>query len=397
MDRIPQVGSNGPVAEPTVSGEKVRIPFNKPELQGGELDAIRQALAAMHLSGDGDFTRRCQAWLQRTIGCRRALLTPSCTAALEMAALLLEIEPGDEVVMPSFTFVSTANAFVLRGATPVFVDVRPDTLCIDEARVDEAMTAKTKAFVVVHYGGVGCAMDSLAEIAARREVAMIEDAAQAILASHHSRSLGSYGALATLSFHETKNVMAGEGGALLINDPVLEDRAVVVRDKGTNRAQFLRGETDKYTWIDLGSSYQPSEITAAFLWAQLEAAEEITARRRRVWQRYYEAFADLEASGSVRRPVVPLECRHNGHTFYLLLPSQAIRDRLMKTLWKRGIHAIFHYVPLHSSPAGRRYGRAAGAMTTTDRAGRCLVRLPLWAGMSDDQVATVAEAVYDAV
>jgi dTDP-4-amino-4,6-dideoxygalactose transaminase len=361
------------------------IPFNKPFLTGRELDYIRQAHEAHHLSGDGTFTRRCSEWLARFTGARLALLTHSCTAALEMAAILAEVGPGDEVIMPSFTFVSTANAFVLRGAIPVFVDVRPDTLNIDEARIEAAITRRTKAIVVVHYAGVACEMDAITSIARRHGLMLIEDAAQALGASYRGRPLGSFGELAALSFHETKNLISGEGGALLVNAPGLAARAEMVREKGTNRSAYFRGEVDKYTWVDVGSSFLPSDIIAAFLWAQLEQAEAITERRRALWGRYHEAFADLEQAGRATRPVVPQYASANAHSYFLLLADLERRQRFIDTLRPQGVHCVFHYVPLHSSPAGRKLGRASGKLPVTDSVAERLVRLPLWIGLEAHQ------------
>ena len=364
---------------------EIRIPFNQPFLTGRELEYIAEAHANHHLSGDGPFTRRCNAWLERTIGCPKALLTHSCTAALEMAAILAGIRPGEEVIMPSFTFVSTANAFVLRGGVPVFVDVREDTLNIDESKVEAAITAKTRAIVVVHYAGVACEMDAILAIADRHGLLVIEDAAQAVLASYKGRPLGGLGALGALSFHETKNILCGEGGALLVNDPALAERAEVIREKGTNRGRFSRGEVDKYTWVDIGSSFLPGEVVAAFLWAQMEMAEAITRRRKQIWARYQEAFAELEESGRARRPVVPADAVSNAHNYCLLLPDLETRDRLIRGLREDGIHAVFHYVPLHDSPAGRKFGRSSGSMEITRSVAERLVRLPLWLGLEVHQ------------
>jgi dTDP-4-amino-4,6-dideoxygalactose transaminase len=373
------------------------VPFNRPFVTGRELDYVREAIAAHHLSGDGRFTRLCHEWLERELGCRKALLTHSCTAALEMAAMLAEVGPGDEVILPSFTFVSTANAFVLRGATPVFVDIRPDTLNLDETLIEDAVTPRTRAVVPVHYAGIACEMDRILEIASRRGLLVIEDAAQAALSRYKGRPLGSLGQLAALSFHETKNLISGEGGALLVNDERLLSRAEIIREKGTDRSRFFRGEVDKYTWVDLGSSYLPSEIVAAFLWAQLEQARDIGAARQRVWAAYYEVFEPLEAQGRCRRPITPAECLGNAHIFYLLLPDGAARTRALARLAERGVNAIFHYVPLHSSPAGKRFGRTAGPLRRTeDLAGR-LIRLPLWPEMGAAEVEQVVRAVDESV
>jgi dTDP-4-amino-4,6-dideoxygalactose transaminase len=374
----------------------VKVPFNRPHMTGRELSYIAQAHQNHRLAGDGPFTAACSHWLEQRTGARKALLTHSCTAALDMAAILAGIGPGDEVIMPSYTFVSTANAFVLRGGVPVFVDIRPDTLNIDETLIEAAITPRTKAVVPVHYAGVGCEMEPIVDIARRHHLLVIEDAAQGLMTEHRERSLGAIGHLGTVSFHETKNVISGEGGALLINDARFIERAEIVREKGTDRSRFFRGEVDKYTWVDIGSSYLPGEIIAAFLWAQLEEAESITARRIELWNRYHERLEACERAGRIRRPVVPAGCRHNAHLYYILLPSLEHRSRLIERLRLRGIGAVFHYVPLHSSPAGRRYGRAAGPMDNTDRLSSRLLRLPLWLGMDAD-VADVAAREIDAL
>lgn len=375
------------------------IPFNRAHLTGNELTYISEALQARRLSGDGPFTKRCSALLERATGARKALLTHSCTGALEMAAILSGVGPGDEVIMPSYTFVSTANAFVLRGAVPVFVDVRPDTLNLDETRVEAAITARTRAIAPVHYAGVGCEMNALGDIAKRHDLLVIEDAAQGISATYGGRALGAIGHMGCLSFHETKNVVSGEGGALLINDERFLERAEIVREKGTNRSQFFRGEVDKYTWVDIGSSYLPSELIAAFLLAQLEKADEINARRLAVWGRYHEAFAGLEQAEKLARPTVPEGCVHNAHMYYVLLPDVDIRTRVMSSLKERGIGSVFHYVPLHSAPAGLRYGRVHGSMAVTEDIADRLLRLPLWPdvdGETDRICAATIEAVQAA-
>ena len=361
------------------------IPFNKPYMTGRELGYIAQAHADGHLSGDGSFTKRCSDWLEERISARKALLTHSCTAALEMAAILSAIQPGDEVIMPSYTFVSTANAFVLRGAVPVFVDIRPDTLNIDETLIEGAMTDRTRAIVPVHYAGVACEMDAIMAIAGKHDLLVIEDAAQAITASYKGRPLGSIGQMATLSFHETKNIISGEGGALLVNEPRLATRAEIIREKGTNRSRFFRGEVDKYTWVDIGSSYLPGEIIAAFLWAQMEEADSITPRRLAMWDTYHQRFAEAEAAGRVRRPVVPAHCTHNAHMYYLLLPDPGRRTAFIDRLRRLGIHTVFHYIPLHSSPAGQRFGRTHGDLRVTTAMSERLVRLPLWIGLAEHQ------------
>jgi dTDP-4-amino-4,6-dideoxygalactose transaminase len=369
------------------------VPFNRPHMTGKELSYIAQAHQNHKLAGDGPFTAACSRWLEQRTGTRKALLTHSCTAALDMAAILADIRPGDEVVMPSFTFVSTANAFVLRGGVPVFVDIRPDTLNIDESLIEAAITPRTRAVVPVHYAGVGCSMEAILEIARRRELLVIEDAAQGVMSEQRGRSLGAIGHLGTVSFHETKNVISGEGGALLVNDPRFVERAEIIREKGTDRSRFFRGETDKYTWVDIGSSYLPGEIIAAFLWAQLEEAESITSRRIELWNRYHARLEASERAGRIRRPIVPEGCRHNAHMYYILLPSAEHRTRLIARLKGRGISAVFHYVPLHSSPAGRRFGRAAGSMANTDALSSRLLRLPLWLGLGDEVADTIATEI----
>ena len=367
------------------------VPFNIPPVMGDELDAIGDAIARRRLAGDGHYTKLCETWLRERLGSREVFLTHSCTAALEMAALLLDLGPGDEVIMPSFTFVSTANAFALRGAVPVFVDIRPDTLNIDENLIEAAITPRTRAICVVHYAGVGCEMDAIGSIAARHGLAIVEDAAQGILATYRDRPLGAIGAFGALSFHETKNIIAGEGGALLVNDPHFVERAEIIREKGTNRAQFFRGQVDKYTWVDIGSSYLPSEILAAFLAAQIEEAEAITTRRLALWNHYHEALAPLEAAGRLRRPVVPAHCTHNAHMYYVLLDGLDARTRFIAALKSDDIHPVFHYVPLHSAPAGRNYGRTSGDLGVTERTSERLVRLPLW--LPDLDQARVIDAV----
>ncbi len=370
----------------------MNVPFNRPYLTGRELDYISLAHANCQLSGDGPFTLKCNQWLERQIGCQRALLTHSGTAALEMAAFLLDLEPGQEVIMPSYTFVSTANAFVARGAVPVFVDIRPDTLNIDESRIEAAITEKTRAIVPVHYAGVASEMGAILAIASRHGLAVIEDSAQGILSTYRGDALGGIGDLAALSFHETKNVISGEGGALLINDRRFIDRAEIVREKGTNRSRFFRGEVEKYTWVDIGSSYLPGEVIAAFLWAQMENAEEITRRRLALWHTYHQGFEEMEQTGLIRRPTVPPHCGHNGHMYYLLLGTQDRRDRFISALRASGIDSLFHYVPLHSSPAGRKYGRTSGSMEVTDHVSRTLVRLPLWIGLHESIQYVIDEA-----
>jgi dTDP-4-amino-4,6-dideoxygalactose transaminase len=372
------------------------IPFNRPNLTGSEKDYVGEVLASGKLAGNGPMTRYCQAWLERNIGCAKALLTQSCTSALEMAALLAGVSAGDEVILPSFTFATTASAFALRGAVPVFVDIRPDTLNLDETLLESAITPRTRAIVVVHYAGVGCDMENIMSIANTHDLMVIEDAAQGIMASIQGKPLGGIGHLGALSFHETKNIVSGEGGALLINDSSLMARAEIIWEKGTNRSQFLRGEIDKYTWVDLGSSFLLSDITAAVLRAQLERAEDITSQRLRLWNRYFHAFERLEATGLARRPGIPADCIHNGHIFYLLLESAGERDRVLARLNASGIGATFHYIPLHSAPAGKKFGRVSGTMARTDELSARLLRLPLPPMSDEDQDIVIAE-VHSAV
>jgi dTDP-4-amino-4,6-dideoxygalactose transaminase len=371
------------------------VPFNKVLTSNLELEYIREAIASGRTSGDGQFTKLCKTWLEQQTGCESALITHSCTAALEMAAILADIQPGDEVIMPSYTFVSTANAFVLRGAVPVFIDIRPDTFNMDESKITAAITAKTKAIAPVHYAGVSCEMDSIKAIADEYNLLIIEDAAQAISTQYKGKPVGSMGHMATFSFHETKNIVSGEGGALLINDPQLLERAEIIREKGTNRSKFFRGEVDKYTWVDIGSSYLPSDIIAAFLWAQLEQSDYILQRRLEVWNYYHEKFIELEALGLVRRPIVPDHCQQNGHIYSLLVKDLKTRTALMASLKSKGIQSTFHYVPLHSSPAGLKYGRTVGNLDVTNRVSECLVRLPLGSGMTHLEADYVSHAVIE--
>jgi dTDP-4-amino-4,6-dideoxygalactose transaminase len=374
-----------------------RIPFNRPYSVGTEHGYMREALENAHLSADGEFSRRCAEWLQEQTGADLALMVHSCTAALEMSVLLAGVGPGDEVILPSFTFPSTATAVAMRGATPVFVDVRADTLNLDETLVEAAITPATKAIMPVHYAGVGADMDQICAIAAAHGVLVIEDAAQGIRATQGGRPLGGIGQLGALSFHETKNVTCGEGGALLVNDPALRERAEMLRDKGTDRARFFRGEVPSYSWVDLGSSYAMSDLNAAFLWGQLQHAARITERRLEIWHTYHDAFAGPEQAGWLRRPVVPADASHNAHIYYMQLDSRADRDAVLARLAERGVNAVFHYQPLHSSPAGQRFGRTSGALPVTERAGACLLRLPLWMGMRDAQVERVIDATLEAI
>ncbi len=362
-------------------------------MTGRELRYIAQAHSSKQLSGDGSFNKKCHAWLEAKTGSHKALLTHSCTAALEMAAILTNIQSGDEVIMPSYAFVSTANAFVLRGGVPVFVDIRSDTLNIDENLIEAAITDRTRAIVPVHYAGVACEMDRIMKIAKLHDLLVIEDAAQGIMSKYKGKPLGSIGHMGTYSFHETKNIISGEGGALLVNDDRFSERAEIIREKGTNRSQFFRGRVDRYTWVDIGSSYLPGEITAAFLWAQMEEAEAITEKRLAIWKHYHEALAPLEAAGILRRPIIPEGCQHNAHMYYILLESLERRTDLIDRLQEKGVNTVFHYVPLHSSPAGKKYGRVSGALRNTDELAERLVRLPLWVEMDAACIQSVVETI----
>ncbi|WP_182058938.1 dTDP-4-amino-4,6-dideoxygalactose transaminase [Pantoea sp. ME81] len=370
------------------------IPFNAPPVVGSELEYMQSAMASGKLCGDGGFTRRCQQWMEQHFGSKKVLLTPSCTASLEMAALLIDIQPGDEVIMPSYTFVSTANAFVLRGAVIVFVDVRPDTLNIDETLIEAAITEKTRAIVPVHYAGVACEMDSIMALAAKHQLFVIEDAAQGVMSQYKGRALGTIGHIGCFSFHETKNYTAGgEGGATLINDAKLVERAEIIREKGTNRSQFFRGQVDKYTWRDIGSSYLMADLQAAYLWAQLEAAERINQQRLRLWQRYYDALQPLAAAGRIELPVVPVNCLHNAHMFYIKLRDSDDRQALINWMKEAEILTVFHYIPLHSSPAGERFGRLHGDDRFTTKESERLLRLPLFYNLSDNNQRTVISSL----
>lgn len=374
----------------------MKIPFNKPFMTGKELFYIAEAHFNMMLAGDGPFTKKCHAWLETQTGTKKALLTHSCTAALEMAAMLADIEPGDEVIMPSYTFVSTANAFALRGAVPVFVDIRPDTLNIDETKIEAAITSKTKVIVPVHYAGVGCEMDTIMEIANRHQLLVIEDAAQGVYATYKNKPLGTIGHMGAYSFHETKNVISGEGGALLINDERFVERAEIIREKGTNRSKFFRGQVDKYTWVELGSSYLPGEVIAAFLWAQFEDIANITQRRLDIWDRYNDGLLPLEKEGLIRRPTFPKDCIHNAHMYYIILNSLESRTHLISQMKTRDIHPVFHYVPLHNSPAGLKYGRSSGDLSVTEDISERLLRLPMWTGL-ESQLDHVIPVVLDSL
>jgi dTDP-4-amino-4,6-dideoxygalactose transaminase len=370
-----------------------QIPFNRPFIAGREMYYIARAVALGNIGGDGHFTQQCCRLLEERFGIHRVLMVPSCTAALEMAAMLCDLAPGDEVIMPSFTFVSTANAVVRLGARPVFVDIRPDTLNLDDALVEEAITARTKAIFPVHYAGVGCEMDRILTVARKYGLRVVEDAAQGVNSWYEGRALGSLGDLGTYSFHETKNYICGEGGALCINDPALVERAEIIRDKGTNRGQFFRGEVDKYTWVDVGSSCVPSEICCAFLYAQLEMMESITERRRQIFEFYRRQLGPLEAEGLLRLPHVPEECAGNWHLFYILLGDADTRDGLMRHLNQSGISAVFHYVPLHSSPMGTRLGGGEGKLPVTESVSGRLLRLPFYYEISEAEQEQVVRQI----
>lgn len=371
----------------------MNIPFNKPFIAGKELYYIAQAVLAGHLSGDGLYTKKCHQWFEEHLGCKRALLVHSCTAALEMAAILCDIQPGDEVIIPSFTFVSTANAFVLRGGRPVFVDIRPDTLNINEQLIEMSITPKTKAIVPVHYAGVPCAMDEIMSIAKRYNLLVVEDAAQALLSKYKGRYIGTIGHLGCFSFHETKNIISGEGGALLINDEHFIEQAEIIREKGTNRSKFYKGEVDKYTWVDIGSSFLPSELIGAFLYAQLEQAEKIIAVRYKIYRYYYEGLKHLCERELIRLPFTDEDCMNNGHMFYIITRSREERSELIAYLKERSIWALFHYIPLHSSPAGIKYGRVSGKMTVTDDISERILRLPMYYEMHNDEIDRVVQAL----
>jgi dTDP-4-amino-4,6-dideoxygalactose transaminase len=371
----------------------MRIPFNKPFIAGKELFYIAKAVANGNISGDGPFTQQCAALLERQFGIPKVLLTPSCTAALEMAAMLCDLQPGDEVILPSFTFVSTANAVVRLGAQPVFVDVRPDTLNLDESLIERAITPRTKAIVPVHYAGVGCEMDPIMDLARAHKLLVIEDAAQGVNALYRGRPLGSIGHLGAYSFHETKNFICGEGGALCINTPEFIERAEIIRDKGANRRQFLRGQVDKYTWVDIGSSYVPSEICSAFLYGQLELMEAISLKRRQAYEFYERELAPLEAAGLLRRAQIPGHCTSNSHLFWIVLNDAATRDALMAHLKSQGILAVFHYVPLHSSPMGQRYGYRGDELPVTNAFSSRLLRLPLFYEILEDEQREVVREI----
>lgn len=370
-----------------------QIPFNFPHLTGGEIINIEKAHKLGRLAGDGFFTKECHQWMKVQFDLSGALLTHSCTAALEMMAILADLKPGDEVIMPSYTFVSTANAFVLRGAKPVFVDIRPDTLNINEGLIEGAINSKTKAIVPVHYAGVACEMDVINQIAKKHDLLVLEDAAQGVMSRYKGRHLGALGHLGAYSFHETKNIICGEGGALTINDDRFLERAEIIREKGTNRSKFFRGDVDKYSWVDMGSSYLPGEISAAFLLAQFDRAHQITDKRLLLWSQYHDALQELEDSGHIVRPTVPEGCEHNAHMYYLLVKNLDARSALINYLRERGIMAVFHYVPLHTSEAGRHYARVEGNLSVTENIADRLVRLPLYCDLSQEQMSRIIVAV----
>lgn len=371
----------------------IRIPFNRPFATGKEIDYLREAIASSKFSGDGKFTKDCHRILEQSLGVARALLTTSCTHALEMAALLLEIGPGDEVILPAFTFVSTANAFVLRGARPVFLDIRDDTLNIDERLLEARITPRTKAIFIVHYAGIGCEMDVILDIARRHRLPIVEDNAHGLYGKYHGRYLGTFGELAALSFHETKNFTCGEGGALLINNQALIQRAEIIREKGTDRSRFFRGEVDKYNWIDIGSSYLLSDLLAAFLRGQVEEREQIQAARRHLWRNYLERLSEWAAAHDVGLPIIPPDCEQSYHMFQLILPTAASQQALISHLLQHGILAVFHYLPLHLSPMGRRFGGGEGDCPVTERISERLLRLPFYSGMTEVEQVQVIEAV----
>ena len=371
------------------------IPFNVPPCTGHELKYIAEAIDAHKICGDGAFTKKCNKWLEDRFGAHKVLLTTSGTTALDMASLLCELQPGDEVILPSFTFSSTANAFAIYGAKLVFVDIRPDTMNIDETKIEAAITDRTRVIVAMHYAGVACEMDAIMDIARRHKLLVIEDAAQAVMSSYKGRPLGTIGDVGCYSFHETKNYSMGEGGAVVVNNPAFVERAEILREKGTDRARFFRGQVDKYTWVDIGDSFLPSELNAAYLWAQLEMADEINENRLKSWNAYREAFQDLADAGRVELPTVPEGCVHNAHMFYLKCRDLSERTELIRFLKERDILAVFHYVPLHSAPAGLKYGRFCGEDVYTTRESDRLVRLPLYFGLTSEDQARVIAAVRD--
>ena len=372
---------------------ELKVDFNRPIAVGKEFEYMRQAIENRHLSGDGPFSKKCHELLEREVGVKKALLTTSCTHALEMSALLLDIQPGDEVILPDFTFVSTVNAFVLRGAKPVFLDVRPDTLNRDESALEATITPRTRAIVPVHYAGVGCEMDTILDIAGRHNIPVVEDNAHGLFGKYKGRFLGTFGVMATQSFHETKNFSCGEGGALLINDPLYAERAEIIREKGTNRARFFRGQVDKYTWVDIGSSYLPSDILAAFLFAQLEQREQIQSHRKNIWELYRAGLSDWAAARGVQLPHVPEYCEQSYHMFYLLLPGLELRQKFILYLREQGIYSVFHYLPLHLSDMGQRFGGKAGDLPVTENVSDRLVRLPFHNALTSGEQEQVIDAI----
>jgi len=375
----------------------MKVDFNHPAPVGNELEYIRQAIESAHISGDGTFTKKCHALLENQLGVSKALLTTSCTHALEMSAILLDIQPGDEVIFPDFTFVSTVNAFVLRGARPVFLDIRPDTLNLDESRLEAALTPRTKAIVVVHYAGVGCEMDAIMEIAGNQNIPVVEDNAHGLFAKFREKYLGTFGCMATQSFHETKNFTSGEGGALLITDPAFVERAEIIREKGTNRSRFFRGQVDKYTWMDIGSSYLPSEILAAFLFAQLEQREKIQSQRKQVWEIYYAGLKDWASAHGVQLPYIPEHCEQPYHMFYMLMPDLDLRQKMIAFLHERGIISVFHYLPLHLSEMGGKFGGRPGDCPVTEQVSDQLIRLPFHNSLTSSDVELVIENIREFV
>lgn len=378
-----------------IAGGTAMISFNVPPYVGAELDYIKDAIEKRKICGDGEYTKKCSRWLEEKTGTSKCLLTTSCTHATEMAALLCDIQPGDEIIMPSYTFVSTADAFVLRGAKIVFVDIRPDTMNIDEQLIERAVTKKTKAIVPVHYAGVACEMDTIMDIARRKNLLVIEDAAQGVMSEYKGKALGTIGDYGCYSFHETKNYSMGEGGALLIKNPDMIENAEIIREKGTNRSKFFRGQIDKYTWVNYGSSYLPSELNAAYLYAQLEKADEINDKRLEAWKQYYEGLTPLYEEGRIELPVVPKECKHNAHMFYIKVKDIEERSRLIAYLKENGIGAVFHYIPLHSAPAGRKFGRFSGEDKYTTKESERLVRLPMHYDLRSEDVYRVIDVIND--
>jgi len=374
---------------------EISVDFNRPVVMGNEFEYMKQAVENGHISGDGPFTKKCHAFFEKELGVPKVLLTTSCTHALEMSAILLDLQPGDEVIIPDFTFVSTVNAFVLRGARPVFLDVRPDTLNLDESKLEEAITPHTKAIVPVHYAGVGCEMDLIMDSAIHYNIAVVEDNAHGLFGKYKGKYLGTFGSMASQSFHETKNFTSGEGGALLINDPVLVERAEIIREKGTNRSRFFRGQVDKYTWVDIGSSYLPSDILAAFLFAQLEQREKIQLHRKRVWEMYHAGLKDWADAHDVQLPCVPDHCEQSYHMFYMLLPALELRQNLIAYLRARGVYSVFHYLPLHLSEMGQSFGGKIGDCPVTERVSDQLIRLPFYNSLTSAEQEQVIELIQE--